>query len=570
MKRLFIILAILAVLVPAAVLVPDNAGGDDFYEAQLNRGIQNSDAYAYLLMKQADRDSAAGAALLNQAASYAPDLPAVHFALARNSLSFTGAGLLQSIDHLVNGLNAYARNFWWSFTLSGALFFSLVLSFVLAYAIVIAVRLPLDIPLITHDLNESPPRIFGLAVLILLSALSPLCLIAGILVLLGIYMSRTDRYAVFGFLLFLVFLPLVMAAASLYISAPSSGAIKAVVQTNELKGNEYAIANLGRSTQDTERFSYALALKREGLFREAIAIYTQLNEKKPDARVLVNLGNCYVGLYNFQEESKGNLDQAVKYYSSAIATRPVASAYYNLSQVSRELLEFEKGDEYFKAALSTDRTAVGRYRAVSGRQSNRFVADETLTGSELWDYVRGSTKKVFTFGLAFLPPSAISLLAVVLLIVFVLLPGRLSHTAYRCRKCSTILCNRCERDLVVGQICSQCYGSLLKLAELDVRERVARILSIYDQQKKRRDVMKILSFVLPGASHIYAGRILQGLLMLWPFLFCAVFPLISAFFFPGSSLISHGLVSLTLLLLALFIYGAANIFTRRGISKGWL
>jgi len=564
MKQLFVVIAILAMLAPVASL------GDDFYEDQLNRGIQNSDSYAYLLVRQADESPAEALKLLNQALSYSPDLPAVHFALARKSFSFSGSGVLQTVDHLVNGFNAYSRNFWWSFTLSGALFFSLVLSFILAYAVVIAVRLPLDVPLITHDLNESPARIFNLLILVLLSALSPLCLIAGVLVLIGIYMSRADRNAVYVFLLFLLFLPMFLSAGSVYISAPSSGALKAVVQTNELKGNEYAIATLGKGTQDNERFSYALALKRAGFFREAIPIYTQLAEKKPDPRVLVNLGNCYVGLYNFQEENKNSLSEAMKYYSSAIAIRPDAAAYYNLSQISRELLEFEKGDEYFKSALNSDRIAVTRYRAISGRQANRFVADETLTESELRDCARVNSKKTFTFGLTFMQPAAISLIAVGLMLVFVLLPGRLRHTAYRCRKCGTILCNRCERELVVGQICSQCYGSLLKLAELDVKERVARILSIYDQQKKRRDIMKILSFVLPGSSHIYAGKILVGLLILWPFLFCAIFPIINAFFFPGSSLIFHGVVSLMMVLVALIIFGISNIFTRRGISTGWL
>ncbi|MBA4372768.1 MAG: hypothetical protein C0402_07865 [Thermodesulfovibrio sp.] len=564
MKQFFVIMVVLALLLPGISL------GDDFYENQLNQGIQNSDSYAYLLIQQADKNSSGAMNLLNQALSYAPDLPAVYFALARKNLSLSGSGLLQSFDYLVNGFNAYTRNFWWSFTLSGALFFSLVLSFILAYAVVIAVRLPLDIPLLTHDLNESPARIFSLVILVLLSALSPLCLIAGTLVLIGIYMSRTDRNAVFGFLLFLLFLPLFVSGASLYISAPSSGAIKAVVQTNELKGNEYAIANLGNSRLDQERFSYALALKRAGLFREAIAIYTQLAEKNPDARLLVNLANCYVGLYNFQEENRSSLDEAVKLYSRAIAVKPVASAYYNLSQLSRELLEFEKGDEYFKAALNTDRTAVARFRTVSGRHMNRFIADETLTGSELRSYAKANAKKPFTFGLTILPPAIISLIAVVLMLVLVLLPGRLRHTAYRCRKCSAILCNRCERDLVVGQICSQCYGSLLKLAELDAKKRVARILAIYDQQKKRRDVMKILSFVLPGSSHIYAGKILLGLLILWPFLFCTLFPFISAYFFPGNNLISHCVLSVISALLALIIYGVSNIFTRRGIAKGWL
>lgn len=564
MKQPAILLLVLALLLPGI------SRGDDFYENQLNQGVQNAESYAYVLMQQADRNSAGSIPLLNQALNAAPDLPNVYFSLAGKSLSFSVSGMLQSFDYLVSGLNAYTRNFWWSFTLSGAVFFSLLLSFILAYAILIAVRLPLDIPLITHDLNESPARIFGLIILVLLSALSPLCLLAGILVLIGIYMSRVDRNIVYGYLLFLLFLPLILSAASLYVSSSSSGAIKAVVQTNELKGNEYAISSLARSTQDQERFSNALALKRAGQFREAIAVYEKLAEKNPDARILVNIGNCYVGLYNFQEENRGNLDEALKYYSRAITIKPVASAYYNLSQISRELLEFEKGDEYFKAALASDRVAVSRYRAISGRQINRFVADETLTGNELRSYAQANSKKTFTFGLTVLPPATVSLLTVLLLVAFVLLPGRLRHTAYRCRKCSAILCNRCERELVVGQICSQCYGSLLKLAELDVKQRVSRILAIYEQQTKKRNIMKILAFILPGTSQIYAGKILPGLMILWPFLFCVLFPFISTYFFPGSRLISHKVISMSAVLLALIIYGVSNIFTRRGISKGWL
>lgn len=575
MKRLFLVMLIFAFLVPAA-------WGDDFYDSQLNKGIQNSDSYAYLLMKKADQNTKDALNILNQARSYSPDLPSVHFNLAQKSFSLSGfgfglgtgsgpgSGLLQSIDHLVDGFNAYARNFWWSFTLSGAFFFSFLFSCILSYAVLIAVRLPLDIPLITHDLQESPERALGLIILMLLSIISPLCLLAGILLLIGLHMRRTDRNVVYVFLIFLLFLPLLAATASMYISVPSSGTIKAVVQTNELKGNNYAVANLGKSADDTERFSYALALKREGFYREAIAVYAELAAKKPDARVLVNLGNCYVGLYNFDEKNKSSLDDAAKYYSQAISTKPLTSAYYNLSQVERELLEFAKGAEYFRTALNSDRAAVTRYRSISDRQANRFVIDETLSISEQWEYASKKAKRGYTFGLTILPPAVISLIAAALLTVFFILPGRLGHIAYRCRKCGNVLCNHCERELVIGQICSQCYGSLLKLAELDVKERVARILSIYDAQNKRRDILKVLSFTLPGTSHIYAGKILFGLLMLWPFLFCVVFPFVSAFFFPGTSLIKHTVVSLVMAVLAFFIYGISNSITRRGMAKGWL
>ncbi|MDA8082830.1 MAG: hypothetical protein M0024_04130 [Nitrospiraceae bacterium] len=561
---------LLICLVVAAVFAPLTSRGDDFHDAQLDKGIRNSDYYAYLLLTQARQRRAEAPEMLKQAVTDAPDLPAVHFALARQGFSWSGPGILACIDHLVDGFNAYARNFWWSFTLWGALFFSLVLSFVVSFLVVVSVRLPRDIPLMTHDIKESPRRAIGLVLLVILSVISPLFLIAGILILIGIYMSRTDRSVVYTFLVFLIVLPLLLSFASFYISAPSSGTVKAVVQENESRGNAYALEALNGESGETASFSYALSLKREGHFQEAIDIYSRLSAKNQDPRILVNLGNCYAGLYNFEEDKKGYLLDAVKFYSSAISSRPSAQAYYNLSQVSRELLEFAKGEEYFKNALTIDRAAVTGFRAIASRQANRFVIDETVPEGELWSYAKSKSKDTFTFGLTLLPPAAIAVIAFVLLLIFALLPGRLRHTAYRCRKCGNVLCNRCERELVVGQICSQCYGSLLRLAELDVKERVARILSIYEQQKRRRDIIKVLSFILPGASHVYAGKVLLGFLLLWPFLFCLAFPFVSAFFFPGSILISHGVVGVGLVFLALIIYGVSNIITRQGLAKGWL
>lgn len=544
--------------------------GDEYYDSQLNRGIRNDDTYAYALMKQADLNKQDAERLLKSAAGVSPNLPAVYFRLAAKTFSFSGGGLLKSVDYMVSGVHAYARNFWWSFTLAGAVYLSLVLSFIASYIVMLCVRSSSDIPMITHDIRETPSRAALLVVLLLLSALSPLLFIAGCLVLIGIYMKKTDRSVVYLFLLFLAFTPVLLSTASLFINAASSGKLKAVVQTNEFKGNTYALSALKDDPDFPSAFSYALALKHEGRYPEAVALYQKLLDTAPDPRVMVNLGNCYVGFYNFEENKKANLNDAAKYYTLSINTKPSASAYYNLSVVSRELLEFEKGDEYFKAALNVDRVAVEKVSAVASRNSNRFVIDDIISVDEFWAYARARSTRVLTFGMTALPPLALSLIAILLIPVFYLLPDRLRIFAYRCRKCNTILCNRCERELVIGQICSQCYGSMIKLAELDVKERVARILSIYEQQKKRRDIMKILSFIIPGTAHLYSGKILYGFLMLWPFMFFILFPVVSSFFFPANHLISHGFMNGVALCCALLLYISSNILTRQGISKGWL
>ena len=85
-------------------------------------------------------------------------------------------------------------------------------------------------------------------------------------------------------------------------------------------------------------FQYIKDCSREDLIRE----------------VYVNLGNCYAGLKN--------TEKAITSYLKAVEIKPLASAYYNLSQISREILDFTKGNEYFKLALEINRDAVSDYR----------------------------------------------------------------------------------------------------------------------------------------------------------------------------------------------------------------
>ncbi|MBI5641270.1 MAG: hypothetical protein HZA17_12680 [Nitrospirae bacterium] len=564
MKKLAFCLLLLALLIPRISV------SEDSYDIQLNKGIRNSLEYSYALIQQSTDRRADAVALLKKAQIYSPDLPAVYFALSRAGFSFSGAGILDSVNYIVQGINAYSRNFWWSFTLSGSLFFSLILSFILSMIIIVSIRLIADMALFAHDLRENAFYIFFLLALVMFSIISPLFFIAGLLILLGLYMKKSDRITVYLFLLFLIFSPMVFKAVSIFINTSSSGTIKAIIQANEGSSNDYALSVLKNRDDFISSFSYALALKRSGHYNEAITVYKKLAEKRPAAKVYVNLGNCYVGLYNFLEEKRFNLEEAAKYYVLALNTKPVVSAYYNLSQVSREMLDFPKGEEYFKYALDQDRVAVSSYSLLSGRNPNRLVADETLVTADLWEYAVGADTTATTFGFSLIPATFIPVLALALLISFYLLTTRLKQKAYRCRKCNDILCPKCEKRIMWGQMCPQCYRSLIKLDELDVKERVARLLSIYEKQRKRRNAMKILSFILPGSSQIFAGKILLGFFFLWPFLFFILVPVTNLFFSMRSSLVSHSFFNWAALFMAIMLYFATNLITRQRISKGWL
>ncbi len=543
------------------LLSPVLAHADEFSESQLNSGIKNSEVSSYLLLKEAQTNKTQATTLLNRASAYSPDLPAVHFELAKSKFSLSYTGILDSVDHIVSGIHAYSRNFWWSFSLTGGAFLGLVLSFIVAIFIIVIVRIFSDLPLLSHEVEESRQNIALLLVLFVFSLISPLLFLAGILVLLGLYMPKIDKTIVYLFLVFLLASPFFFRTAAQFLQVSSSGTVKAIVDVNESKDNAYALSVLKSSDESPALFSYGLALKRAGQYDEAIAAYSNLIKTKADAAVYVNLGNMHVG--------KNNLDEAVKNYLAATNIRPLASAYYNLSQVSREGLDFEKGNEYFNKALEINRDAVAGYRAISGRNPNRIVADEAISPSSLWDLAWKTPVKAATFNLSVLPGWTISLAALLMIFAFYMMNNHAGNKAYRCRRCNQIFCPRCEKHIMWGQMCPQCFRSLIKLEEIEVKERVAQLLSIYEHQKQRRDIMKLLSFIIPGSSQVYAGKILFGFFFMWPFLFFLLFPLATSFMTPDARG-THWVVNIASLLIAAILLIISNIFTRQRISKGWL
>lgn len=544
------------------LLVPSMVSGENLYEEQLDRGIKNSEPYSYLLIEQSKADNARAVSLLKDALKYSPDLPAVYLELSKASFSLSPEGMFEAVDYMLQGIAAYKRNFWWLFTMTGSLFTSAILSFVVAMIIIVLIRLIVDTPLLSHDISESRDKAPLLFVL-LVAIISPFFLIGGLLVITGLYMKKWDRISVYLFILFLLSSLWISSAASMFFNAPASGPLKAIVQVNESKGNKYALSVLKGRDDPVEQFSYALALKHEGRYDEAINIYDSLIAKRPSPLLYNNLGNCYVAI--------GDIEKAKELYRKSLELQPLASTFYNLSVVSRETLDFEKGDEYFLSAQRLDHDAVSRFRTLFGRNPNRFVVDQNLPISTLWEYAVGKTAGgASSVDLSTVPPALLPVIAFVMVILFYVLSRYFKHTAYRCNRCGKILCNKCEKRILWGRMCLQCYRSLVKLDELDAKKRIARVLAVYDYQKRRRDIIKTISLIMPGSGQIYAGNILYGLVFLWPFLFLLFIPLTDMVFVPETSYFSHTWLSLGSLLLMAVIYLISNVITRRRLSKGWL
>lgn len=554
MRKIFLIFFL-------CLLVPTRSFGEDLYEEQLDRGIRNSDPYAYVLIKQAKTNPSEAKEILKKALTYAPDLPAVYFELSKASFSLSSKGIFETIDYMIKGITAYERNFWWSFTTAGSLFMSFIISFILAMIIIILIRLPHDIPLLAHDIKEIRTKA-GILLLLIFALTGPLLLIGGMLIIIGLYMKKVDRVVVYLYLLFLLISPLIFNTATMFFQVSASNKLKAVVQVNESKDNQYALSILRDSDDDIELFSYALALKRDGRYTEAIDIYNRLIEKRPSPQLYNNLANCYVAM--------NEMEKAKKVYTKSIEMKPIPSAVYNLSQVWRETFDFEKGDEYISYAQRLDQNAVSRFRTIFGRNPNRFVIDEVMPSSAFWKYSHERTADTSTMGLSIAPISFMPVASISFMILFAILTKRIKNRAFRCKKCGTILCNICEKRILWNQMCPICYRSLIKLDELDARKRVSRLLTVYDYQTKNRNTIKALSFILPGSAQIYAGNILSGFLFLWSFLFFLFIPVTNSIFVMETSYFSHLWLNVSAVLLMAVVFFVSNIITQRRLAKGWL
>ncbi|HWR58481.1 MAG TPA: hypothetical protein VN328_06305 [Thermodesulfovibrionales bacterium] len=524
----------------------------------MEKGLSNTEPYSYLLMDMARKDRVRAREFLSLARKYSPDLPIVYFELARAGLSPSADGIFQGLDYFRQGVRAYGRNFWWGFTIAGLLYASLFLSFLFSLLLLLIIRLVMDTGLFLHDGTEDRKRLLLLFVPIIGSFFGPIGLIAGLLFLVGLYFKKENKAVVYASLVVFLLSPMILRVGETFFSAPSAD-LRAVVAVNEGRDNGYALRFSKGRNDFASKFSYALALKRVGRYEEAIEIYKSLTGRpyKQDPRVYINLGNTYRAI--------GDTEAARSSYLKSIDIGPRPAAFYDLSQIHREMLDFEKGDEYFIAAAKLDPEAVSRFASAASVAPSRFVADETLSISALWGYAmaRGN-HYIHTLGIL------IAVIALGMICGFYFLDRNIQYRGHRCKRCGDVFCGKCSRALTWGEMCPRCFTSLIKIEEVDSKERIARLLSICQSQTRRRNIAKAISLLVPGGGQIYSGRMLSGLLLLWPFLFAATLLVLSGVPLAGLVPFDHGWVRPFAILFMGILYVVSVLNLKRRISRGWL
>ncbi|MBI4683995.1 MAG: hypothetical protein HY755_02225 [Nitrospirae bacterium] len=530
---------------------------EDIYESRLDKGLKNTEPYSYILIKKAKEDPSKAKSLLEEAIKYSPDLPAAYFELAKTSFSLSAEGLFESMEQTIEGFKAYKRNFWWLRSITGLVTLSLISSLIVALLTVVFIRFFTEASLLAHEITENGKKSIIVLFLIPLSFLGPLFFIAGALFLLGLYFRKIDKTIVYMSFIALALSPVFLKITNIFFSSASLE-LRAVIDVNESRDNKYAVAVLKGKNDFVSQFSYGLALKREGSYENALTIYNNLLSPS-NPKVYINIGNCYF--------SMNDIERAKDFYKKSADIKPLFSAYYNLSQLSRETLDFAKGEEYFFEAMKLDRKTVSNFKSAGSRNPNQFVIDETLPMSVLWEHANKTEHETVITSMA--NPIIAVIIGTFLFLLFYIIDTRWKSRAYRCKRCGAILCRKCGKELFWGQMCAQCYKSLVKLDSLDPRERVARLLKVQEIYERKKNIARALSFLFPGVTHIYSGRILTGSFLLWMFLFLAGMMLFNRLLLSFIHPFSHGWITIPAVVLMVSLYVASNFAIRRRLSRGW-
>lgn len=520
-------------------------------ESRLDRGLTNNDVYSYILIEKSIKSSDRRT-LLEQAIISSPDLPTPYFKIASDRLDLSFKGIFEALDYMRKGIRAYERNFLWRFNLWGLIIRSFIVSFILSLFVMFIIRFPFEAGLLMHEINEDRKKVFLLFFPLIFSVFGLLPFLASIIILYGLYMRGKDRITVYIFFFIILILSL---SPGIWRIFSNTSYLRAVVDVNEGRDNRYALLRLNKKNDMASSFAYALALKREGYYQESIERYKKLAERYKIPEIYINLGNA---LY-----ASGNNEGAIEYYIRSISIRPLAAAYYNLSQVYREMLDFKKGEEYFDEAARLDPESLRRYTSISTRNPNRFVVDVKLPDSLIWNQILSEKGGMIRVTL-------ITVITLSVILSFFIIDRGLKNRAKRCRRCGSIYCNRCFRMITWRDMCSRCYQSIVRMDQMYSKERIANLLLLYQSRAKKRMVARILSFLLPGAGEMYSGRMLEGFFLNWTFFFALTTIIMTRVMTAGIYPFRHDWLLIPLIVLIIVLYVFSVIHVKRGIQKGWL
>ena len=554
MVRRFLSRIFPAVALMAMMLVPQIAAAD-VRDDMLDRGLRNNGPYANsLALKALEVKGAERVTLLTRAVAASPDMPSLYFSLAAATLPNLG----QSAIYVVEGVKAYGRSFWWSQSLKGLLFISLLLAVFICASIITLIRLPRELPRLAHDINESKSKILIPLLILPAALLGPVVLIGALLMLSGFYMSKSDKWVVYLVFILIAGVPLIGGITDRFYSATSPEA-RAIVDVNEGRNNTSALRVLRDRKDFVSRFSYATALKREGGASQAVDLFKSIIADNPDTKAMINLGNAHF--------ASGQVEMAKDSYKKALAKEKSVLVLYNLSQVYRDSFEYAQGDKYYEEAQAMDSQAVSSFQKMHGKSYNRIVIDARLSLEEL-DKAAVLVKRRALPLVGDYNRTALG--GLVLLVLFAMLDTAMKNRSYRCAKCDSLACDMCSDPRQQQEfMCSECLRAQAG-EDTSAKARLARMLEANDEKTRMITRLRVFSVFPPGLAHAYSGRVGKSFIFMMFFMQPVIAMVMNPYFTTGLGGGTHGWLWLAAVPVIVLDYLISFMTVNRRLDRGWL
>jgi len=506
------------------------------HQKTLDNGIRNFVPYSLMLVNQAQEAARRGEyeaahMLVKYACILSPDIPPV----------YTSQALLQWHENKFrflwiaqNAATAFVKSLsplniedfsMVVFENAAVLAGSILLTFCSIALVMLLAHLALFYHDLRHAISDFAPDIwvwamvFTILLLPLVCRLSIIWFCAWSIVLMFNYTTMRERQIIKGFFVLLIIaVPLLAGAMGLAKCVNQDETIKLLWKANygycDVRDTGVLEKKLERHESDDDvLLSLGLIYKKEGSFSSAQKYYEKVLSAHPgNYKAAINLGNVYF--------AQSNWGDAVTFYKKAASIAPseCAAAYFNMSRVYQSKFMFSESEHALNNAKKLDLTRVSSYLRDVSEHYNRVSIDETVAVSRLWKrgfdlfkgdfaYARdawrvmvgGSAFPYGPFGFLFLIAAAVSI------------AGRdKMRIALRCRLCGRTMCRRCQRSAAADLVCAHCHSLLRRQSTMGYGAREDKRSRIKSYIVRKRIIVAVLGYVLPGAGHFWAGKTVIG------------------------------------------------------------
>jgi tetratricopeptide (TPR) repeat protein len=281
------------------------------------------------------------------------------------------------------------------------------------------------------------------------------------------------------------------------------------------------------------RFLLAGLYKNGRYFEEAFQEYKRVLEEAPSTyQARINLGNIYFVL--------GQYGEAISNYKKALDIRPNSVlAYYDMYLAQSDSFKLKEAAESLATARNLDAPQLNQWLTSSSREGGGpKVIDAVIDFNSIWRAtIEGRNLREWldtepehgrwTSVLAGLAnPSSFLAIAGLLSCGVTLVAFRGRAPAQRCTRCGQPFCASCKSGRDGHEYCSQCVHLFVLGDGLAPETKTMKLYQVERYETKGRRLGRVASLVLPGASHLLAGRAWfgSGLVMLWLLAWFGGFP----------------------------------------------